>query len=322
MADAKTIDFHAHFLDAEVLKASAGKTVSSGFGAKASTATSDLGSPLVKKMIDPAIQVADMDQNGIDVAVISSASVIEGTSWADAETDLTLCRKINDRAAEWCARYPGRFVGSFVLPLQDIDRSMKEMERATGELGLAVGNFSSNYKGDYLGDARYTPVWQYAESHGLPIFIHPEGVTDMWFQRFFLWNSLGQSIEETKVMASLIYEGIWEKFPDLKIVMAHGGGYFPHYCGRVDRNTRVPEAMANIKNKPSSYLGRFYYDSCTYDAHVLAALAGIVGADRIVMGSDYPVGDPDPRASVVAAGLPAAEQRGVLGDNAARLLGL
>lgn len=317
------IDFHVHFLDRDVLAASAGKTVSSGFGAKKVTPTSDPNAPLMRKMLDPAVQVADMDAMGVDIAVISSASVIEGTSWADSQTEIGLVRRLNDTAAEWCARYPGRFLGTFVLPLQDIDLSLAEMERCVGKLGLRIGNFSSSYKGEYLGHARYAPVWAYAEKHDVPVFIHPEGVTDLWFQNFFLWNSIGQSIEETKVMASLIYEGTFEKFPNVKIVMAHGGGYFPHYCGRVDRNVRVPDAMKNISRKPSSYLRNFYYDSCTYDPGSLAALAGIVGTDRIVMGSDYPVGDADPVGSVrEVASFSPADLAAITGGNAAKLLGL
>ena len=140
----------------------------------------------------------------------------------------------------------------------------------------------------------------------------------------FRWNSIGQSIEEAKVMASLIYEGIVEAFPGLKIVMSHGGGYFPHYMGRMDRNvSNRPDSMANIKRKPSEYLRSFYYDTCVFDPAVLTALAQRVGADRLVMGSDYPVGEFDPKGFVQACPELRGEQAAmIVGGSAAKLLGL
>ena len=111
-------------------------------------------------MLLPERQIEDMDRLGIDVNVISLSTVIGGTAWADAETELELVKRVNDRAAEWCAAYPKRFVGSFVLPLQDMDLSMREFERATGELKLKVANLGATYGGVYLGHARFHPLWQ------------------------------------------------------------------------------------------------------------------------------------------------------------------
>ena len=106
------------------------------------------------------------------------------------------------------------------------------------------------------------------------MWIHPEGVRDAWFQRYALWNSAGQSIEATKVMASLVYEGVMHRFPGVKIVMAHGGGYFPHYLGRMDRNTgNRPDTVKNMGGKkPSDFLRSFHYDTCVYDPEVLKVL--------------------------------------------------
>jgi aminocarboxymuconate-semialdehyde decarboxylase len=125
-------------------------------------------------------------------------------------------------------------------------------------------------------------------------------------------------------MASIIYEGVLDAFPEVKIVMAHGGGYLPHYFGRLDRNvTNMPESARNISGKPSDYLRRFYYDTCTYSASVTEALVRRVGADRLLMGSDYSVGDADPVGSVKAVpNISAAELPMVTGGTAARLLGL
>ena len=151
--------------------------------------------------------------------------------------------------------------------------------------------------------------------------MHSECIRDAWFQRYALRNSAGQSIEETKCMASLVYEGVMTKFPALKVVMAHGGGYFPHYMGRMDRNTaNRPDTVRNMNGQnPSSFLRSFYYDSCVYDPAVLKVLIELVGADRIVRGSDYPVGESDPVGWLKAAGVQGQELSDIAGGNAARL---
>jgi aminocarboxymuconate-semialdehyde decarboxylase len=325
MTKPPVIDFHAHMLDREVLARAQGKTVLTGFGTRAAPiVTGPQRTAMFEKMLDPAVQVADMDRRGVDIHVISSSTVIQGTSWAEPKAELDLVRRVNDRAAAWCAAYPDRFVGSFVLPLQDVELSMRELERAVNELKLKVANLSSSYGGRYLGHPGFHPFWDAAVRADVTVFIHPEGTTDLWFQDFGLWNSVGQPIEEAKVMASIIYEGIFDRHPAVKIVMAHGGGYLPHYFGRLDRNvTNMPESTRHISRKPSDYLGAFHYDTCTYGASVTEALVRRVGAARLVMGSDYAVGDPDPVASVKeVANIAEHELPLVTGGTAARLLGL
>jgi aminocarboxymuconate-semialdehyde decarboxylase len=186
-----------------------------------------------------------------------------------------------------------------------------------------VINAGSSYKGTYLGDPAYHPFWEAASDIGATVWIHPEGVRDPWFQRYALWNSAGQSIEEAKVMASLIYEGVLTRFPGLKVVMAHGGGYFPHYMGRMDRNhANRPDTVRNTGGrKPSEFLRSFYYDTCVYDPQVLKVLLERVGADRLVMGSDYPVGEKDP-VGWIRDQVSSSDLEKISGGNAARLLNL
>jgi aminocarboxymuconate-semialdehyde decarboxylase len=318
------VDFHVHMLEPQVFKASTNKTVFTGFGATPAAAPRPGAQQLMGRMFDPKAEIEDMDARGIDMSVVSSSTVLQGTSWADAQTDLDLCRRCNDQAAEWVAQHPKRFVGSFVLPLQNPELALGELDRAVNTLGLTVGNFSSSYNGVYMGDPVYHTVWEAIHKHGVTVWIHPEGVRDPWFQRYALWNSQGQSIEEAKVMVSLIYEGVMTKFPDLKIVMAHGGGYFPHYMGRLDRNTiNRPDTVRNAGGKtPSSFLRSFYYDTCVYDPQVLKVLLERVGADRLVLGSDYPVGEADPVGWLRGCGVAGADLKQIAGGNAARLLGL
>jgi len=320
----RIIDFHAHMLEPEVLRQSRGKTVLSGFGHNAHGGTQAVNDTTFGKMLDPQRQLEDMDKRGIDTNVVSSATVIQGTSWADPQTDLDLCKRCNDRMTDWVVKYPNRFIGSFTLPLQDVTLALGELERCTKQLGLRVANLCTQYHGIYIGEPRYRPFWEAANELGVIVWIHPDGVRDLWFQKFGMWNSIGQSIEEAKVMASLVYEGVVETFPNLKIVISHGGGYFPHNTGRLDRNvTNRPDSMKNITRKPSEYLRSFYYDTCLFDQSLLAALISRVGADRLVMGSDYPVGDADPKGFVQKCPTLSQEQAGmIMGGTAANLLAL
>jgi aminocarboxymuconate-semialdehyde decarboxylase len=311
-------------LEESVFSASTNKTVFTGFGATPAAAPRPGALQSMKRMFDPLAEIEDMDRRGIDISVVSSSTVIQGTSWADPAQDLELCQRCNDQAARWAADHPSRFVGSFVLPLQNMDMAMRELDRSVNELGLKVANVSSSYNGVYMGDATYHPFWEAIERHGITTWIHPEGIRDPWFQRYALWNSAGQSIEETKCMISLVYEGVMTKFPNLKVVMAHGGGYFIHYMGRLDRNTlNRPETVRNTGGKtPSEFLRSFYYDTCVYDPQVLKVLAERVGVDRLIMGSDYPVGEADPIAWLKDAGIQGEALDAVAGGTAARLLGL
>jgi aminocarboxymuconate-semialdehyde decarboxylase len=318
------IDFHAHMLDVEVHKAAQNKTVLTGYGAIPGAGTQSNNPGTYLRMTDPKAQLADMDRLGVDINVISASTVIQGTAWADAATALELDRRSNDRVAEWVAQHPGRYIGSFTLPMQDVSHSLKELERCVKQLKLPVANMCAQYEGIYLGEPRFAPFWEAVNDLRTIVWIHPDGIRDLWFQQYGMWNSIGQSIEEVKVMTSIIYGGVVEKYPGIRIVMAHGGGYFPHNMGRLDRNvTNRPDSMKNISKKPSEYLRSFYYDTCLYDTSVLAALIRIVGADRVVMGSDYPVGETDPIGFVERCpGMSAAEVDMIVGGNAAKLLGL
>jgi len=318
------VDFHAHMLEVEVHKQANNKTVLTSYGAKPGAGTQSNNPDTYKRMIDPAAQIADMDRLGIDVNVISASTVIQGTAWADPQIAADLDRRSNDRVAEWVAQYPARYAGSFTLPLQDVNLALKELERCAKELKLPVANMCAQYEGVYLGEERHAPFWEAVNDLGTVVWVHPDGIRDLWFQQYGMWNSIGQSIEEVKVMTSMVYGGVVEKYPDIKIVMAHGGGYFPHNMGRLDRNvTNRPDSMKNISKKPSEYLRSFYYDTCLYNDSILTALIKAVGADRVVMGSDYPVGEADPIGFVERCpDITPAEIDMIVGGTAARILRL
>lgn len=236
---------------------------------------------------------------------------------------LTLARQVNDTAADWAANSSRRIVGSFVLPLQDMNLALTEFNRAVEDLGLKVANVPAEVRGTYLGDVQFRPFWKAACDFGVVVFMHPDGAKDPWFFQWGMWNSLGQSLEEAKFMASVIYEGVLETYPGLKLVIAHGGGYFPHNMGRLDRNVKnAPQSMKNITRKPSAYLKNVYYDTCLYDPTVLSALIKIVGPEHLVLGSDWPIGETDPIGFVNRCqGIDGTEKRMIAGGRVVQLIG-
>ena len=321
-----TIDFHAHLLERAVLDRVLPNSVFGSFGVHPEHAATEPGSRMAQaheRMLDPSLRLVDMDARGVDVQVLSSSTVMQYTGWAEPSLQLELEARVNDAIAALCRDVPYRFVGAFTLPLRDLSLAQAELERAVGELGMRVANLPAAVDGDYLGAPRFRPLWKWLDDAGVVAFIHPDGVKDAWFQEYALWNSLGQSIEESKVMASLILEGVLDELPGMRIVVAHGGGFLPHNFGRLDRNARNrPETARNISKLPSEYVRNFYFDTCVYDPSVLAALIERVGADRLVLGTDYPVGDVEPLDIMQQAGATAADIEAMRGGNARLLLDL
>ena len=316
------IDFHTHILEPTVFEITRDKNVFTGFG---TMAPPDFGrGPVYREMTVAEAQIERMDEAGIDLAVLSASTVLQGSSWADPKVDLDLCRRTNDFIAEWVSCYSKRFVGSFVLPLQDIDAALAELQRCTNEHGMGVVQLPAHVNGHYLGEVELRPIWRAIDDRSLIAFIHPEGVKDLWYQKFRMWNSIGQPIEEAKCIASMIYEGLLEELGELKIVLAHGGGMLPHNMARMDRNVaHMPDTMKNISRRPSEYLSSFYYDTCVYDPTVANNLIRRVGSDRLLLGSDYPVGEMDPIGFIDSIpDLSPAERLNIKGGLASRLLGL
>lgn len=267
-------------------------------------------------------RIMDLDEFGIDLQGIF-CHVAQYCYWASPEEGARWCRLGNDRLAEYVARKPERFFGIGMVPLQDPQAAVTELERMVGELGFKAVAVNTHVDGVELGEQKNWSFWARAEQLGVPVFIHPSGFKHPRFEKHLMWNGVGQPIEEAIAMSSLMYEGVLDRFPRLKPGIAHGGGFLPYYAGRVDRNFRNrPQMTPNINQEPSRYMRRFFYDTVVYNPDMLEFLARKVGPERIVLGADYPVGEDNAVEFVRTAKLPPEAKRMILGENAARLIGM
>jgi aminocarboxymuconate-semialdehyde decarboxylase len=222
-----------------------------------------------------------------------------------------------------CAADPDRFIGLGMVPLQDVSRAVRELERMVTKLGLRGVQIGTFIDGLEIGDRKLERFWAKAAALDIPVFVHPAGFVHPRFAKHLLWNSLGQPIEEAVAISSLIYEGVMDRHPGLKVCVAHGGGFLPFYTGRADRNFYDKRDAYTIDKSPTEYLKGFYYDTAFYNRDMLEFLVHKVGPSSIVMGADYPIGEDDPVAFVKKAkGLSARAQNMILGGNAAKLLNI
>jgi aminocarboxymuconate-semialdehyde decarboxylase len=239
---------------------------------------------------------------------------------------LRICRIQNEGLARAAARPSVSALGA--VPLQDADAAARELATLMRVPGLCGAEVPASVAGIGLGDDRFLPFWEAAEATGALIFVHPttRGLPGQpALDARYLWNSVGNPLETTITAAHLATAGVLERFPRLRILLAHGGGGLHAVRGRLRRAHEVrPEAAARAPVGPDNALRRFYYDSLTHDQALLAGLVGYAGAEHVLLGSDRPfdMGTDDPAGEVRALGLDEADEQLILGGNAARLLGL
>ncbi|MER7598774.1 amidohydrolase family protein [Streptomyces hydrogenans] len=329
---APTVDVHAHVLLPQIEALVAG--LPGHAEARALDARRNgpdalaVSGPMVRDRIpaltDPAVRLARMDAQGVDVQLVSP-SPSHYHYWADTDTAEKVYRLANEATAAHCAVAPGRLRGLGLVPLQHPELVVPALEHAL-EQGLAGVEISSHAPGRELSDPAYEPLWARAEETGAIVFLHPFGCTlDERLDRWYLSNTVGQPAENAVALSHLIFSGVLDRHPALKIVAAHGGGYLPTHIGRSDHAWRSrTDASAGCAEPPSSYLRRLYFDSLVHDPRVLRALVEAAGADRVLLGSDFPfdMGSDDPVGALSAAGLTKADFDAVRGVNAASLLTL
>jgi len=268
-------------------------------------------------------RLADMDRQGIDIQAISPAPP-QYYYWAEPELGREAARLVNNRIAEIVAAHPTRFVGMGTVPLQAPSLAVAELERAVKELGLRGVEIGTNVAGTDLSDERFRPFFAKAQELDILIFMHPAGFThaQRLADHYFI-NVIGNPLDTTVAVAHLIFGGVLDTYPKLKICLAHGGGYAAAYSGRFDHaHWARSDCRRLIKHPPTSYLKKLHFDTIVFTHHQLEYLTHLYGADHIILGTDYPYDMSLPHAVnfVASADLSRADKAAILGGNAARLL--
>ncbi len=239
---------------------------------------------------DPAKRLQDCDRHGVDLQVLSTVPVMF-SYWAKPQDGLDVARFLNDDLARVVASNPRRFAGLGTLPLQDPEFAITELERCQRDLGLKGVQIGSHVNDWNLSDEALFPVFAAAERLGMAIFVHPwDMMGESRMQKYWLPWLVGMPAEVSLAICSLIFGGVLERLPKLRVAFAHGGGAFPGTLGRIEHGFEARPDLCAIDNHrgPREYLKRFYVDSLVHDARTLAFLIDTFGVNQIALGSDYP----------------------------------
>jgi aminocarboxymuconate-semialdehyde decarboxylase len=332
-----TIDVHAHLLLPEVEEAVAGRPGLAEArdldarrnGPAALTVNGPMVGARLPRLTDVDVRLAAMDAQGVDVQLVSP-SPSHYHYWAGPRLAATVCRLANEGTAAHCAKAPDRLYGLGLIPLQHPGLAVELLDHAL-EQGLRGVEISSHAPGPggtrevELSDPRLADFWARAEETGALVLLHPFGCTlDERLDRWYLSNTVGQPTENAVALSHLIFSGVLDRRPGLRLIAAHGGGYLPAHLGRSDHAWRVRPDARGCAREPSSYLRQLYFDSLVHDPGVLRALIAAAGSDRVLLGSDFPfdMGTEDPVGALRAAGLPDPDFHAVRGGTAASLLRL
>lgn len=270
-------------------------------------------------------RLADMDAMGVDIQAVA-VSVYQYYYWADAEVGSRITRVINEELAEQTGKFKGRFSPLGTVPLQDTDAAIAELKYCVEELGMKGLEIGTHVDGEEIASPRLDPFWAEVERLGAVIVVHTNGHThkDRLQDHNFV-NIIGHAFEATLATAHLIFNGVMERYPDLKIVVVHGGGYLPAYAGRIDHAWRArADVREGVPKPPGEYLKKFFFDTMVFEPDQLKFLIDKYGADHIMLGTDYPydMGDDDPLEFIGSVPDLSQDQIDLIsGGNAARLLG-
>lgn len=268
-------------------------------------------------------RLAAMDAGRVELQVVSPMPVPH--LWADAGLAERLSRTTNDGVLEHCARAPDRLLPVGYVPLQHPELAVRELRRAADAGFRGVQISTSAGPGRELDHPDLEPFWAAAAETGLAVLVHPWGCTlGERLDRYYLFNSVGNPTETALALSRIIFSGVLDRHPALRLWAAHGGGYLPTYLGRADHTWHVRPEARFCAEPPSTYLRRMWVDSLVYTPMGLRHLVEAVGHTSVTLGSDYPfdMSVPDPVDRLEAAGLTEEAVRAIRGENAARLLGL
>jgi aminocarboxymuconate-semialdehyde decarboxylase len=273
-------------------------------------------------------RLKEMDAMAIDMEILSINPFWYGK---DRDTAAAIVKLQNEKLAELCAALPERFGAFASLSLQFPDLAVQQLETAIRKQGLRGAAVGASVLGEDFSDPKFHPVWAKAEELGAVLFVHPQSTPEL-AKRFkgngWLSNTIGNPLDTTIALQHLIFEGTLDRFPGLKVLAAHGGGYLPSYAARGDHACFVSPQNCNpnvtLKKKPSEYLNQLYFDAMVFTAEGLRHLVAQVGASQIVLGTDHPIPwEEHPVDHVLAtSSLSDKQKTAILGGNAARLFGI
>jgi aminocarboxymuconate-semialdehyde decarboxylase len=327
---ALTVDIHAHIMVPEISRLVADQFDPSRdpflrFGGASTEYNQKIAPDLVPLLTDPLQRLTHMDRQGVEMQAVAIAPA-QYHYWADQDLGDEIARIGNEAIAALVDAHPGRFVGMGTLPMQAPDRAVAEMERIASVHRFPGVSVNPSAEGVDYDDPAYDRFWDKVEELDLVVILHPNGFSNGdRLDRYYMINVVGNPVETTVALSHLVLGGVIERHPKAKILGVHGGGYLPFYMDRMDHAYEArPDVGALIKRKPSSYLKQLYFDSIVF-GDGLDYLIDRVGADHILMGTDYPydMGEQDPIGRVSRASN--ASENDVMqmsGLNAARLLGL
>ncbi|MCS6890703.1 MAG: amidohydrolase family protein [Rhodovarius sp.] len=271
-------------------------------------------------------RLADMDAAGIDVQIVSPPP---GQCYVGlpAEVAVPAVRMVNDGLAEFVARRPDRFRALGTVAMEYPDAAVAELERCMGSLGMKGVEILTHIEGRELSDPLFAPFWAAAERLGAVVMIHPNGFSDgARLSRYYFSNVIGNPLETTIALHYLIFDGVLERHPNLKILAVHGGGYLGAYPGRIDHAWGArSDCRGQLPHPPTSYFSRIYVDSVVFTPGQLAQLVETFGVGHVLMGTDYPfdMAEADPIGHIASVpGFDQATRAAIEGDNAARLFGI
>lgn len=235
-------------------------------------------------------RIHDCNDHDVDIQVLSTIPVLFNY-WAKAEDALEVSKFLNNHIAQTVENNPERFIGLGTIPLQDAKLSISELERCKNELkmpGVEIGSHVNQWN---LSDENLFPFFEAAEDLGMAIFVHPwEMIGSAEMQKYWLPWLVGMPAETTRAICSMIFGGVFEKFPKLRVCFAHGGGSFPATLGRIEHGFNVRPDLVAIDNpiNPRNYLGKFFVDSLVHDENTLKFVVDLMGEDFVTLGTDYP----------------------------------
>lgn len=326
-----TVDCHAHVFIPEVNPLVAGKIdpMTIPLARFATPETQALNrkqdADRTQVTIDHDLRVAELDAMGVDMQLVAPAPNQCFTTVAP-EVAVPAARVVNDGIAAFCAKRADRFIPLGTVPFQVPDAAVAELERVMG-MGFKGVQILTQVNGREISSPEFEPFWAAAERLGALVMLHPVGFTGgERFSRFYFSNVIGNPLDTTVALHYLIFDGVLERYPALKVLAVHGGGFLPSYAGRIDHAWGArTDCRGSLPNPPTHYLRKVWFDTIVFTPHQLEYLVRLYGADRILMGTDFPydMADSDPVGHVCSVeSFDEATRAAICGGNAQRLLGL